>query len=80
MSPRCPECHQVVGHGWKCSQASIEEVRRQAELFQTDFYRVHERIASFIKEARRWEAKYRTVKHENNQLRKKLYPPKPKPL
>jgi len=33
-----------------------------------------ERMRYWLETAHRWEAKFRTVKHENNQLRKKLKP------
>lgn len=82
--PRCAECHQWdmrrthpyrPEHKAKCSKATVHDLRYWYNSIREDITSWSKWRMEALESVKRWEAKYRTVKHENNQLRKKL--PKP---
>lgn len=59
--------------GW---HSAARLTRRKAEREASGFYwrnRPHAEIAEARRDAALWHGKYAIVKHENNQLRRKLY-------
>lgn len=77
---RCPDClrPESQGHQWRCSKATLEERaagaereieqywRPQLERYRAHAKRSHDAIARF-------HGKYAIVKHENRQLRQKVW-------
>ncbi len=74
--PTCPECHHresiPLNHWRTCSLITLECAKRYMEQDKEEIKRGYARVSIFITESHRWEHKFRTVKHENNKLRKKL--------
>lgn len=85
MKKICPECFSfdvadqcpdTPRHTWKCSQATKDDFVAWIKLEKKEVRNCHKRFHDQIARAVAWEGKYRIVKHENNQLRKKLFPKK----
>ncbi len=80
-APVCPECHfgPNTSYGMHIKTCSLIDVASALKYMSmsdhwADLY--SKRITTFVKLSQQWEGKFRIVKHENNQLRKKLYPNK----
>ncbi len=74
---RCPECgrhSELINfrHLKNCSLIDLDSAKFYLKFVHEQQKRYLDRISRFAKEAQKWEGKYRIVKHENNQLRKKL--------
>lgn len=86
ISP-CSECGAYKDHAPECSKNTYEDLRRHLDLYVTSWRKLEmakreknkklwEIIDAKAKEVTFWQGKFRIVKHENNQLRKKLFPGK----
>lgn len=74
---KCPECKAYHGqHSPQCSNITLDEAKRQLaqyyELWLTKEMWVRKRSNMWREQAERWKGKFIEVKHENNQLRKKV--------
>lgn len=49
-----------------------DSLKSRIALLESEAKRAGERLTRWIRERQFWEGKFRIVKHENNQLRKKL--------
>jgi hypothetical protein len=68
----CPQCGRFKDHTISCiaCPADLKEVLYQKMLDREHWMK--SRILKAMIESEIWQGKFRTVKHENNQLRKKL--------
>ncbi len=71
---RCPECKYKARHGHAdyCSLIDLEAAKGWMANFRDQVARERKWAHQANGRAERWEGKFRIVKHENNQLRKKL--------
>lgn len=82
----CPECHYgshnpINGlHHPTCSRINLETARFYAARWDADIARASQRVHEAWQHAHFWEGKFRTVKTENNALRRKLYPKNSTPV
>lgn len=79
-TPKCNHCdHCDLGwtnslHSLECPKLTLSEAIAHATRANSRDRTVTEWWRKQIQLAQHWEGKYRIVKHENNQLRKKLDP------
>lgn len=72
---QCPECHYSQPlHSARCSRIDLDSAKFWLGKSNSEIERAWSRCKKWLETAHRWEAKFRTVKHENNQLRKNLKP------
>ena len=76
--PPCPECgsYDTDSHTPFCSQQTIEQLRKQVKIYydawltnQNSYTHNRRRMNE---EITKWRGKNAILRHENNQLRKKL--------
>jgi len=78
-------CHQcshggTVPHHRDCPHITLQDALYHMNYFRDEYRRVNHHRAEQTISAHRWEGKFRVVKHENNQLRRKMgarYPATP---
>jgi len=74
---KCPECKSFNGHHPKCSLITFDEAKKQLvqyyDLWLEKEKWVRKRSNMFRHLSNKWKGKFYEVKHENNQLRKKLF-------
>ncbi len=83
----CIECNAYKGHSPTCSLISFEQAKEELKFYVNKYVEnnqllefrkanldriMSKRINNLKKENEYWKGKYLVVKHENNQLRKKL--------
>lgn len=77
---RCPECKFSQGHSYDCPNLTIDDARTMVKKYSKELEEASARYNKWVKhmveQVNSAKYKYMTVKHENNQLRKKLYPGK----
>lgn len=75
---RCPECDALKGHGVKCSRMTTEEKAAMAMQYYDSWMKTHDHYRELCKRLREqvtlWQGKHALLRHENNQLRRKLRP------
>ena len=82
-TPNCPACTSTVPgyhHTLECPHLTLEHAIWWAGKHKHIYSLVCQRWRDQTAVAQRWEGKFRVVKHENNQLRRKLgarYPATP---
>lgn len=74
---KCNECEAYNGHHHpKCSKIDLETakelLKQYYELWLTKEMWVRKRANMWKEESIKWKGKFFEVKHENNQLRKKI--------
>jgi hypothetical protein len=84
---KCPECGAYDGHGIECELKTPAEWRAAAlqyhkawnesekpvrERYKERYEHWDRSIRKACEQVTHWQGKFRIVKHENNQLRKKL--------
>jgi hypothetical protein len=77
---RCPGCGYYKGHFYKCPNLTMEEMRGMIEKYSQEMeaarVRYNKWATHMTNQLNIAKYKFMTVKHENNQLRKKIYPGK----
>lgn len=70
----CKECKRPLkwGHTLDCKNITYEELQKQLKVYREQLAFRDRDMRWWRDQARIWEGKFRTVTHENNQLRKKL--------
>jgi hypothetical protein len=82
----CPECHygshtRIDGrHAPTCSLINLETARFYAQLAETRIDKQNQRARAAWQQAHLWEGKFHILRHENNALRRKLYPKNSTPV
>lgn len=80
-----PKCGAFIGHHPNCDLIDLDTAKSMLKQYYSLYLRqeTHKReeiarawdiTRRFRQEVARWEGKFRIVKHENNQLRKKINP------
>lgn len=87
VPPMCPECKAYEKHHPECENITFEDAKEQLKryygLYKENYAKTNleankrvqraDKYAERMKaEMQQWKAKFNEVKHENNQLRKKL--------
>jgi len=73
----CPECGYredlpTFKHASTCSRIDLPTAIHYLKNAQRWQETASKKVGYFLREAQKWEGKFRIVCHENNQLRKKL--------
>jgi len=69
----CPECRRLHNHEIDCSLAPHEYRVWKIKAIQRKLMFLKDKNLGLARAAIMWEGKFRIVKHENNQLRRKLF-------
>ena len=84
FSSNCPECHTrpkwngTLSHSPECTRIDFESAQWYALKYRETQLKANIRVNQFAEHAQRWEGKFRVVCHENNALRRKLFPVVPR--
>lgn len=70
----CPECHRWAGHVATCPNVTTEMLIAQIERAAQAEEWARERARKYLDQLSLMHGKLALLKHENNKLRRKIYP------